>query len=426
MSVLAPTATTTREVALTTARVAAIVALIGTVLSPPLANVAAVVLVFAFLSMPDAFERLRRVLAAPLGRAVLVFVAVLLWALGYGLVTGLTVPGAALMKFVDWRHLLLLLAALALFDDPRWKLRLALSFVVFACLAAVVTLITWKLGVAYKEFPPGVLLRNTVTQALTFACGAFLAALLALTGLVQSRRARVALLVAAAGLTLHLVFLGYGRSGHVTLVIVAAVAVLMLLRGWQRTVALLAVPLLATGAYVASPQMQQRFEMGLAEVQDTSAQPPMTSMGLRMVIWDTTSDLIRARPLLGYGLGGFTPAYAERIQQKNYTDWRAEPKEDPHNQYAFLLIEGGVPLLLAFVWLMVAAFREAERGPYRTAGLALLVAWSATGMVSSHFQTFSEGHLIMLFVGAFLARTRDAQAAGAGANISSTASATSA
>ena len=41
----------------------------------------------------------------------------------------------------------------------------------------------------------------------------------------------------------------------------------------------------------------------------------------------------------------------------------------------------------------------AKTGPFRVAGLALLLAWCVTSLFSSHFRTFNEGHMIMLFLG---------------------------
>jgi O-antigen ligase len=403
--------------ALTTARVAAIVALIGATLSPPLANVAAGVMLIALALVPDAWERLRRVLAEPLGRGVLVLAAALLFACAVGIVGGTSTLSAAMEDLRSWRTLLLLIAALAVFDDPRWKTRLALAFVVFACVAALVTLVTWKIGFIYKDHPLGVLLRNTVTQAITFACGAFLALLLAASASIRAPAARVALALAALGLVAHLVFLETGRSGHVTLVVAALVAVLLMSRGRKRVVALAAVPALAVLAFAISPQLQQRFQKGLDEAQNAETLPVETSMGARMIIWRTTAGLIRERPILGYGLGGFAPAYAERVKQLNYRDWQAIPANDTHNQYARLWVEGGLPLLLAFGWFLFAAWRQPAAMPYRAAGIALLAAWCVTSLVSSHFRTFGEGHLIMLFLGAFLARERSDQPDGSASTV---------
>ncbi len=66
--------------------------------------------------------------------------------------------------------------------------------------------------------------------------------------------------------------------------------------------------------------------------------------------------------------------------------------------------------LAVFGWWLLAAIRQPVTGPFRVAGLALLLAWCATSLFSSHFETFNEGHMIVMFLGALLAREADLQA----------------
>lgn len=403
MTEVARTALHQQGAALATARVAAIVALIGAVISPPLTNVFGLVLLVALALVPDATGRLRRVLAEPLGRGVLVLAGGLLFAFFVGLAQGTSTPSAAFEVLRDWRPLLLLLAALAVFDEPRSKTWLTMSFVVFSCVAAVVALISLELGVSYKYLLPGIILRNRATQSLTFACGAYLAVLLLMTHRFRKPAARIAIAVAALGLIADLLFLQEGRSGHVVLVATAAATVLLFMRGRQRAIALLVAVLLAVLAYGASPNLRERYGQVFDEMRNASTLPLLQSMAARVIIWRTTADLIADRPVLGYGLGGFAPAYAARIKQSDYRGWQADAAADPHNQYAMLWVEGGLPLLLSFVWFLCAVLRQPAAMPYRAAGIALLAAWCINSLVNSHFQNFNEGHLIMLFLGAFLA-----------------------
>jgi membrane associated rhomboid family serine protease len=85
-----------------------------------------------------------------------------------------------------------------------------------------------------------------------------------------------------------------------------------------------------------------------------------------------------------------------------------------------LWAETGLLGLAAFVWLLYSAIRQPVRGPFRVAGLALLLAWCITSLFSSHFQSFNEGHLIAILLGVCLAREKDQPA-----SIASTAARTS-
>jgi O-antigen ligase len=121
------------------------------------------------------------------------------------------------------------------------------------------------------------------------------------------------------------------------------------------------------------------------------------------VIWENTLLLVREAPVLGHGLGSFESQYA-RVVERTGPGWRATPSSDPHNQYLAFLAETGVVGLAAFLWFLLAAIRQPVSGSFRVAGLALLTAWSATSLFSSHFEVFNEGHMIMFFLGALLAK----------------------
>jgi O-antigen ligase len=131
-------------------------------------------------------------------------------------------------------------------------------------------------------------------------------------------------------------------------------------------------------------------------------------MGIRVVIWQNTRALIMEAPLLGHGTGSFEKEYP-RVVAKRETGWQATPSADPHNQYLYFLAETGVLGLAVFGWWLLAATRQPVTGPFRAAGLVLLLAWCITSLFSSHFKAFNEGHMIMIFLGVLLSREADLQ-----------------
>lgn len=407
--------------ALVATRIAALLVAIGAMSSPPVANVAAVLMLVAFAFVGDAWARLRRVLAEPLGRGVLLLAAALALGVVVALARGLPVQ-VALGGVYGWRHLLLLLVALAVFDDPRSRLRLMLGFVLFALAAAAMSMAAWKLGYVRNEMPAGILWRNPVTQALLFATGGFLALLLATRAAWAQGWMRPALGAAALLLIGTLLFTQTGRSGALALGVMLVAALLLMLRGRRLLVALLATAMLGAVVFAASPVLQQRFALGLHEMRNASELTEYNSMGARVIIWTSAAELIGERPLLGYGSGGFAPAYKAHVEAR-YTGWKAHLVTDAHNQYLTAWAELGLPgllALLAFIALAVRQGLQAGHDPARIAGLGLLAAWCATSLFSSHFQTFNEGHLLMVMLGALLAR--DAQPPSASSTAAITAS----
>jgi O-antigen ligase len=386
--------------ALQVTRGAAIGVAIGAALSPPVANLAAAIMAIAFLCVPDWRARLRGFTASWIGKGVQVYAAALVLATVVGAFNPQGLAGA-LAHLFGWRTLLLVAIAFAVFDSARWKLRLALAFIAFASLAAIVSLICLQIGWQYRDLGPGVVLRNTVTQAMAFGIGAFLAAVLLVTRQVTAPRERVLLGLALLLLLGQLAF-QVGRSGQVMTAVLFAVAAALLLRGRTRALAVASVPALAVVAFAVSPVMQTRFQTAWQELGNAANLTEYTSMGIRVVMWQNTVELIRARPVLGYGLGGMRPAYEAHIKDRA-SGWKAIVTGDPHSQFLSAWVEGGLPGLLAFLFMLVTVALQPAANPWRTIAVSLLAAWCTTSTISSHFQTFNEGHMIALFLGAFLA-----------------------
>jgi O-antigen ligase len=176
------------------------------------------------------------------------------------------------------------------------------------------------------------------------------------------------------------------------------------LRVWRSAALVAAFAALFAGALVISPVARDRFDQGVNEWNSAQTAQEFSSMGIRAIIYENTLELIGKRPWFGVGSGGFGEAYAAHVKGK-YTDWRALPSGDPHNQYLYFLAEQGIIGLIAFLSFIALALADrGDGGPTRLIAIGMLLAWCATSMFNSHFQTFSEGHLLAFFLAAMLAR----------------------
>jgi O-antigen ligase len=238
---------------------------------------------------------------------------------------------------------------------------------------------------------------------MTFAVAAYLAVIVALNEHWLDRRLRWLLLAAAAMLVTSLMFVTAARSGQAALLVMLVFSALTMLRGTARLAATVALPLCFAAAVLISPMATERFERGWQEFRQQEQLDRVTSVGMRTVIWRLTAQLIGERPLLGWGTGGFAQAYAERAAATQ-TGWRATPVEEPHNQYLSMQAQAGVAGTLAFAWFLVAAWRQRAPQPYRGAALAILAAWAVTSLANSHFESFTESHMIAILLGCLLAR----------------------
>ena len=121
-------------------------------------------MLLAFITAPSCVRRMKWAWYQPLGKASIVFLAVLLLS-----VTWSEAPlFVALKAWIGWRHFLLLFIALAIFDTRFSKLAFATVFVVAATAAAVASFFEFDFGAAQatSDVAHGIILRNHVTQGL--------------------------------------------------------------------------------------------------------------------------------------------------------------------------------------------------------------------------------------------------------------------
>jgi O-antigen ligase len=381
------------------ARWAAIAAVCAVLVSPPVANVAMGVMLLAFLGSGAAWPRLKAACRQPLALGALAVLAVvalgMLWA---------EVPWRARWDaWWSWRKLLLLPILLALFGEFEWKRRFALAFTLACGAGAAAVFAVWFGAV------PGVpslraddLLRNHGTQGMAFAIAVLCSIWLAVQADGWRRSAWLALgaLLAAAALGVT-----SGRSGHLALLIMVGVFALGMLRDPRHRWAVAALAVAVVTAAALTPNVRERLAVAVTEFRAANAgQGELTSFGMRAVMYENTLRVVERQPWLGVGTGGFGAAYAQEIEGR-YTDWRATPTVDPHNQYLFFTAELGVVGLLVFLGYILAALLDRGDGSSaRWVAVAVLLAWCATSLFSSHFKTFAEGHLLAMFLGAMLAR----------------------
>ena len=106
--------------ALAIARIAAALVAIGAFTGAAVANIAAGVMLLSFIAAPSCVQRVKWAWHQPLGKASIVFLAVLLLSVAWS-----EAPlFVALKAWIGWRHFLLLFIALAIFDTRLLEARL--------------------------------------------------------------------------------------------------------------------------------------------------------------------------------------------------------------------------------------------------------------------------------------------------------------
>jgi putative inorganic carbon (hco3(-)) transporter len=181
----------------------------------------------------------------------------------------------------------------------------------------------------------------------------------------------------------------------------AAAGTVYLLWQWRRK-SLLLLPVLAVAAFLLAPPMLRERVRSIATSKSERDSHPH-----RMVLWRTGVEMIKAHPWLGLG--------PEQVDKQFNQYVPADiPRPLPwgwyrhlHNIYLQYAAERGIPVLLAFLWLMgkvLMDFRRAARnrppGPYTAKALlhgytAALIAVLVAGLFEHNL---GDSEMLQLFL----------------------------
>lgn len=314
----------------------------------------------------------------------------------------------ALKNIFTERKILYILPLALVFCEPDPKKRFLFWFLTTSTVGLCISFgLSTHWVSAAARFDAASVFRSPPTQGMVFAVCAFLCGWQASR---QTNAQRNLMLYALAGaFTLNIVFITSGRSGYIVFLVLLVWCYWLQfgIRGLFVGTAMAAI--LSTAAFLGSQSVHNKVMMAVTEAQTYSTSPAETSIGRRMVMLETTAAMIREHPLVGIGTGAYRKHFSEVAAQK-YTSWRAQPFDDPHNQYLFIWTENGLVGLVAFLYMLFAIFRQCTSGGlYGNMAAGCMLAWAATSFFSGHFRTFPEGHLIAFIAGILMVNVRSAE-----------------
>ncbi len=321
-------------------------------LSTSAISILAIVILLLWLVDGRFAEKFAEIFSNPVVVAVLAFLTVLvlglLWSPDVG--AGLEVIRAR------WKIALLPVFLTAI--RPQGE-KLYFNFFLAGLTAAMcITFLAWFDLIHFGGLTPTHLTRKTSHTVYNplLAFGIYLVLHEAIWG-VRKAGFRVALCV-LAGVMIFNMFITEGRAGQLVFFVLM---VLLLFQVFHRNrlQAVLAVclllPALFAAGYFFSPVFQQRVDTACTEISQFKENPD-TSVGLRLLFWQNSLEIIRQHPWLGIGTGGFPIAYA-------WTNWAKSPwhiaTDNPHNQYLLVAATLGIPGILTLMLIFVAMFRHA-------------------------------------------------------------------
>lgn len=153
--------------------------------------------------------------------------------------------------------------------------------------------------------------------------------------------------------------------------------------------ALAAILVMAGCAWLASDQFHRRISSASTEAaawEETRNYD--TSIGVRLEFWRTGTDMIRERPLLGIGTGGFEKAFTARLGHPAITG-----THDPHNDTILVAAQLGVVGVAVWFYLLMTQWRSSRKlaGDGKELARAMLLLVVIGGLFHSYMLSHETG-----------------------------------
>lgn len=321
-------------------------------LSTSALSIVAILILVVWLVEGGYREKLRVISTNQVAMAVLLYLA--LYVIGLLWTENLTNGIDVLKKY--WKLMLLPV----FLTTARWEMRRVYlgCFLAGMTVAMTMTYMAWFGLLHYGDITPQHLTHGTfhviynpmLAFAIYFLCHELV------WGKIRS-----ALRWPLAGLAFLMIFnmfITEGRGGQIVFFVLLGLLFLQvfkknILRAGLVMIFLL--PAIFTAGYQLSPVFQGRVDRACSEVHQFKSNPN-TSVGLRLLFWQNSREIIKKNPWLGVGTGDFPSAYAEvnKLQSP-----RMIATDNPHSQYVFVLCQLGLLGLAALAGIFVTQIRQA-------------------------------------------------------------------
>lgn len=394
------------EKSLQTCRYLAIIAAIAAPVSTAVTSVACLAMLLTWLISGQVWQGLKLSAAQPAGKMLLLFCA---W-LVVGSLYADTSWSEKTATLSSWKKLFYTFVLFGVFYQTSWKERFVDYYLAAMTLAAVIAIPLWLLDIQVRAGrEAGIFMSNHSSQSIAFVVATLCCIFLFKEApSIQKKRLLLGML---ALFLVNIFFVSTSRSGYLALP-VAAVFAFINLYGYKKIPHILGVTSIAVLlVLLTSSTLQQRIKLGLDEISNYQSSQTVTSMGVRVIFYQNALELIRDKPLLGYGTSSFKSVYSAHVAPK-YQDWRGDSAADPHNQFLFVWLENGlIGLALFLAYIFTAIKQGSAQQPYGAIAASVLIAIAITSLFNSNFKTFPEGHLLAFFVGCLLSRqpTKEAE-----------------
>lgn len=239
----------------------------------------------------------------------------------------------------------------------------------------------------YKGVGYGLL--NHITYSLLLVAG-----LLFLAYLYREYRGFAARLLICFGLLLLVwnLSVGISRAGYLAFLLAVPWMTVVMFTRKQIMVIILCV-VVSVGGLALSPVVQSRYAAVYSDIRQYRQGHGMTSIGLRLHMWQGAIEIWKKNPVLGVGTGGYRLAFRDVAADPQYVIYT-----HPHNSLLHIAVSYGMVGVVIFVWLICLVVQRGWRARSSFEGRIILVSLFVIG-VGSLTDTQIMGHATGLLLG---------------------------
>jgi O-antigen ligase len=360
-------------------------------LSVAATNVIAICLAIACIFCFDR-KTLISVLKHPVTITILIFIAINIIACSYSIAGSREIAHT----FRKYYRLLYFPLLLPLFTNVRWRNGAVVTFLAAIFISVVAAMLAQM-----------VVFKDSIFTSMFVAFAIFMLAHYT----VDYKKYRSVTVPIAIFFTYYLFFMNIGRAGQFIFVMLFILFALQRLRVSFKKLAIAAVILITiVAASVLMPSsFAERQTIAVREVQqyinnDEIAVPYESSLGTRLVLARNSWELIKLKPIFGWGTGSFAAAYRQFAPEAQAKDVK---RFNPHNQYLLTWVELGLPglisLLSIFAALALVFYRSHQLTGYLGLGLVATMAMGCS--MNSWLLDFTSAFFFVFFAALFAAYT---------------------
>lgn len=192
-------------------------------------------------------------------------------------------------------------------------------------------------------------------------------------------------------------FITEGRTGQAVFLILTGLLLFQIFAE-NRIKAILSVvfllPAIFITGYLYSPTFQQRINTAQQEIKSFQENPD-TSVGMRLLFFRNSLEIIRQHPWLGAGTGDFKAAYAEVNRKRSPASIATD---NPHNQYVLVGAMLGGTGLLFFLLIFIVMSVQAKLIPdkFRRLRIALPLFFLVIMLAESYLTVYQTAFFFVI------------------------------